>query len=119
VRDNTPTLFEPNVSQSLGSVAQPSPPPDPLGEVDPEKSRRFTVGSAFNALWKVVLSGEKAGKTVEGWSTVITTLGPNVVPILEWLRSVLYVVRANLAKALLKWHGGKGSVNRFLTHGRP
>jgi hypothetical protein len=108
VRDNTPTLFEPNVPQSLEGVAQPiptisnaddeapkadsaqpAPPPDPLGEVDPEKSRRFTLGSAVNALWKAVLSGEKAGKTVEGWSTVIATLGPNVVPILEWLRSVL------------------------------
>jgi hypothetical protein len=107
VRDNTPTLFEPNVSQSLEGVAQPvpilvadteaprrgeaqpAPPPDPLGEVDPEKARRYTVGGAVNALWKAVLSGEKVGKSVEGWSTVIATLGPNVVPILEWLRSVL------------------------------
>jgi len=108
VRENTPTLFEPNVSQSLEGVAQPipkistanaeapkadsaqpAPPPDPLGEVDPEKSRRFTLGSAVNTLWKAVLSGEKAGKTVEGWSTVVATLGPNVLPILEYLRSVL------------------------------
>jgi len=108
VRDNTPTLFEPNVADILENSAQPlagispvhleastsdstqpAPPPDPLGEVDPEKSRRYTLGSAVNALWKAVQSGEKAGKTVEGWSTVIATLGPNVVPILEWLRSAL------------------------------
>jgi hypothetical protein len=101
VRDNTPTLFEPNVSQSLEGVAQPvpmvttsdaealkggealpAPPPDPLGELDPEKARRYTVGGVVNALWKAVLSGEKAGKSVEGWSTVIATLGPKVVPIL-------------------------------------
>ena len=112
-RDNTPTLFEPNVADILENtaqpipaispvdletpkfgIAQPAPPPDPLGEVDPEKSRRFTLGSAVNALWKAVRSGDEAGKTVEGWSKVIATLGPNVVPILEWLRSVLYVVRA-------------------------
>jgi len=108
VRDNTPTLFEPNVGDTLetsakpipqillvdheapkSDSAQPVPPPDPLGEIDPEKARRFTLGSAVNALWKAVLSGDKAGKTVEGWSKVIATLGPNVVPILEWLRSVL------------------------------
>jgi len=108
VRDNTPTLFETNVSQSLEGVArpiptvapanaeapksdsaQPAPPLDPLGEVDPEKARRFTLGSAVNALWKAVLSGDQADKTVEGWSEVIAILGPKVVPILEWLRSVL------------------------------
>ena len=69
VRDNTPTLFEPNVAGTLEDTAQPipaippvdlvapksgiprpAPPPDPLGEVDPEKTRRFTLGSAVNAL---------------------------------------------------------------------
>ena len=108
MRDNTPTLFEPNVAGTLENTAQPipatspvgleapksgspqpAPPPDPLGEVDPEKTRRFTLGSAVNALWKAVRSGDEAGKTIEGWSKVIATLGPNVVPILEWLRSVL------------------------------
>ena len=108
VKDNTPTFFEPPVADILentarpvpaispvaleapiSEIAQPAPPPDPLGEVDPEKSRRFTLGSAVNALWKAVRSGDEAGKTVEGWSKVIATLGPNVVPILEWLRSVL------------------------------
>jgi hypothetical protein len=108
IRDNTPTLFEPDVADTLGNtaqpipaippvgleaptsgIAQPVPPPDPLGEVDPEKTRRFTLGSAVNALWKAVRSGDEAGKNVEGWSKVIVTLGPKVVPILEWLRSVL------------------------------
>jgi hypothetical protein len=59
VKDNTPTLFEPNVADILENTAQPIPaispvdletpkfgipqpasPPDPLGEVDPEKSGR-------------------------------------------------------------------------------
>jgi len=108
VKDNSPTFFEPTVADILentaqpipailpvdlqapkSDIAQPAPPPDPLGEVDLEKSRRFTLGSAVNALWKAVRSGDEAGKTVEGWSKVIATLGPNVVPILDWLRSVL------------------------------
>src|SRR5580704_10767489 len=64
VRDNAPTLFEPNVGDTLetstkpipqnllvdyeapkSDSAQPVPPPDPLGEIDPEKARRFTLGS--------------------------------------------------------------------------
>jgi hypothetical protein len=108
VRDNTPTKFEPNVADTLEGVVQPLPqismvdagfrgnnpplpvpPPDPLGEIDPEQSRRFTFGSAANAFWKAVLSGDKAAKTVKGWSEVNATLGPKVVPILEWLRTVL------------------------------
>jgi hypothetical protein len=83
VKDNTPTFFEPTVADLLettaqpvpaispvaleariSEIAQPVPPPDPLGDVDPEKSRRFTLGSGVNALWKAVLSGERAGKTV-------------------------------------------------------
>jgi hypothetical protein len=73
----------------ISNIAQPTPPPDPLGEVDPEKSRRFTLGSEANALWKAVLFGDEAGKNVEGWSKVIVTLGPKVAEILEWFRSIL------------------------------
>jgi len=70
VRENTPKIFEPDVSERLAQTtepvpeipppapeappldsAQPVPPPDPLGEVDPEKSQRFTVASEVNALW--------------------------------------------------------------------
>jgi hypothetical protein len=71
VRDNTPTFFELNVPQSLEGVAQPipmiapadaevpkhdsaqpAPPPDPLGEVDPEKSRQFTLASGVTIFAK-------------------------------------------------------------------
>ncbi len=107
VRDKTPTFFEPKVADTLEGVAQPLPqiskddtgfrsnfpspvpPPDPLGEINPERSRRFTLGSAVNALWKAVCSGNEAGKTVKGWSEVITTLAPKMADILEWVRSVL------------------------------
>ncbi|MGH6935392.1 MAG: hypothetical protein ACRED2_04255, partial [Methylocella sp.] len=106
VLDNTPTLFEPNVAGTLENTAQPipaispveleatksdiawpAPPPDPLGEVDPEKSQRFTLASGINALWKVVSSGKKADENLEGWSKVIGTLGPYAAPILKWLRA--------------------------------
>ena len=105
-RDNTPSLFEPNVAGTLettakpiptmlpvdleapkSGIAQPAPPPDPLGEVDPEQSRRFTLASGINALWKVVSSGKKADENLEGWSKVIGTLGPYAAPVPEWLRS--------------------------------
>lgn len=106
IEDHTPGLLEPIVSQSLEGVAQPvsevaldleptvagpaqpAPPPDPLGEVDPVKSQRFNVASGINALWKVARSsGEQAGKNAEGWNKAFTTLAPYVEPILQFLRS--------------------------------
>jgi hypothetical protein len=108
VRDNTPALFEPNVAGTLENTAQPiptispvaleapisdigqpAPPPDPLGEVDPEKVRRFTLLSGMNALWKVLLLGETVGKAVEGWSKAKATLGPFAAQCIEHLRSIL------------------------------
>ncbi|MGH6822966.1 MAG: hypothetical protein ACREC4_05660 [Methylocella sp.] len=105
VLDNTPTLFEPNVAGTPENTAQPIPaiapveleatksdiarpalPPDPLDEVDPEKSQRFTLASDINALWKVVSSG-KTDENLEGWSKVIGTLGPYAAPILKCLRA--------------------------------
>jgi hypothetical protein len=105
VQDYTPTLFEPNVAETLQGVEKPipiiSPPdkettksgsehstltPDPFGEVDLEKSRAFTLGGTANALWKVIMFGEKADKTVEGWSKLIAMIGPKVADILDWLQ---------------------------------
>jgi hypothetical protein len=70
-------------------VAQPIPPPDPLGEVEPEKAQRFTTASAVNELVKVLESGEKLKKGVEGWRDVANALAPYAAPILEWLRFYL------------------------------
>jgi len=66
------------------NIEQLVPPPDPLGEVVPEKSQRFTLASGINALLKVVSSGKKAGENLEGWSKTIGTLGPYAEPILKW-----------------------------------
>jgi hypothetical protein len=80
---------------------EPVPPPDPLiGEIDPEQSRRFTLGSAANTLWKTALSGDKAYKTVEGSigglheaGAILTRLSSWVGPLfVEWVRH--RVVRA-------------------------
>jgi hypothetical protein len=108
VRDHTPTRFEPNVVNTLESAAQPTPaiasidseapisgvphpapPPDPLGEVDPEKARRFMLASSVNALWKVMTSGKKLGESVKGWKDVVEALGPYALAILEWLRPLV------------------------------
>lgn len=110
VRDNTPSLFEPNVSQSLDRIAQPlptispvdadvpransaqpMPPPDPLGPLDPIQEWRFVVASGANAIWKVVKFGPVAYAGVESWSKIIETLGPHAAPIIAWLRSYLGV----------------------------
>jgi hypothetical protein len=73
--------FEPGIRARL-------PPPDPLGGVDPEKARRFTLASGINELWKVASSGKKVDENLEGWSKVIGTLTPYAVPMLNWLRGL-------------------------------
>ncbi|HET6378060.1 MAG TPA: hypothetical protein VFG05_07105 [Methylocella sp.] len=108
VRALTPAYFEPSVPQSLQYVAQPiptithpvigarlramfqsAPPPDLLGEVDLEKSRRLTIGGAINELVKVIESGDKIGKGAKGWREAANTLAPYAAPILQWLRVFL------------------------------
>jgi hypothetical protein len=106
VRAYTPTHFEPNVSQSFEGVARPipeipavaetrvstelpSPPPDPLGEVDTEKEHRLEIGGAVNEIVKVIEAGEKVNKGIEGWAGVTNTLAPYVFQIFDWLRNFL------------------------------
>lgn len=107
VRDNTPSRFEPDVSETLSVAAQPvpaitpieeapqseparpAPPPDPLGEVDPQKAQRFTLASGANELLKIVAAGERANKGVQGWREVANALAPYAAPIIEWLGKYL------------------------------
>ncbi|MDQ6869440.1 MAG: hypothetical protein M3178_14060 [Pseudomonadota bacterium] len=107
VRDNTPTAFEPNVADTLQGVAQPVPtissidempppgnaqpvpPRDPLGEVDPLKEQRFILASGVNLLWKAIKSGPTAYAGYEGWSNIVETLSPHASAILRWLRGYL------------------------------
>jgi hypothetical protein len=108
VQQHTPTKFDFNVGESLEAAAQPVPPiapnfaesaisestqpvppPDPIGEVDPEKTRRLTMASGVNELVKVLESGEKVKKGVEGWREVANDLAPYAAPIIQFLRSLV------------------------------
>jgi len=108
VRENTPIVFEPDVADTLEGISQPvpkisaiaaqplqssivapTPPPDPLGKVDSDKSHQYTVEAAVNEITKAVASGEKVGKNVEGWKKVADTLPPFATPVIEWLRLFL------------------------------
>jgi hypothetical protein len=103
----TPKVFEASVSEaletsteelpSLGFVSQadrpphdsnqPMPPKDPLGEVDSQKARDFTIAGVVNNLWKAFRTGEKFHKALDGWIQVGEILRPHVKIILEWLHS--------------------------------
>lgn len=67
LRQHTPSTFEPEVGESVEAAAQPlpmiapavaaspgfepgplTPPPDPVGEIDAEKTRRYTMASGVN-----------------------------------------------------------------------
>jgi hypothetical protein len=66
---------------------QPMPPKDPLGEVDPQKARDFTIAGVVNNMWKVFRAGEKVHKALDGWIKAAEVLRPHVKVILEWLYS--------------------------------
>jgi hypothetical protein len=108
LQKHTPTKFEPEVGESLGATVQPlpsipnvddrgqtsvpgplAPPPDPIGETDPEKSHRLTMASWVNELVKVVESGDKVKKGAEGWRDVANEMAPFAAPIIQFLRNLL------------------------------
>jgi hypothetical protein len=76
-------------SKSQLDVNQPTPPRDPLGEIDPQRSRDYTFAGAVNGVWKTFLQGEKLHKAVEGWKAAGDTLYPPVSQIIGWLRQFL------------------------------
>lgn len=102
IRDFTPSHFDPSVQNAAeastapappappappepAAAGTPMPPPDPLGEVDPQKARDKEAGSYFNAVVKGLENVEKAGKAVEGFDKVKDRLAPYWRPIWEWL----------------------------------
>ncbi|MEA2877438.1 MAG: hypothetical protein QOF14_2634 [Hyphomicrobiales bacterium] len=107
VKDSTPTVFEPSVSEAIEGSAQspptvtplpateappadanqPMPPKDPLGEIDPQKAQDFSFAGTVNRLWKAFLEGEKINKSLDGWTKAGDALRPHVGKILDWLRS--------------------------------
>lgn len=108
VREYTPRCFEPEVSAGLREVereppqitiapediaahesAPIQPQPDPWGELEPRKSRSFSIGGAINGLWKVFLKGKDVKEAKDGWGEVADKLRPHASSILEWLQDFI------------------------------
>jgi hypothetical protein len=109
VHDYTPSVFDPQVSAAIdagsergselapahlatvdaGDPDEPKAPPDPLGELNPQKAREFTFASAANTLWTAFREGEKVYQAIDGWRKAGAALQPHVQQILEWLTNFL------------------------------
>lgn len=105
VRDNTPDVFDTEVSWGLQEVARqppliefapedirqrtpvPFPPHDPLGELEPQKSRSFERASSINSLYEAFLKGKDIPEAVAVWSNLAQKLGENAGPVIEWLKN--------------------------------
>jgi len=106
IQEATPQVFDPSVSTAIDESAtpivsaltedlpsvdpsQPLPPPDPLGELDPKKSRDFQVAAVINKLWAVFLDGERIHKSSGAWRTTYEFLAPHVTRVLQWLHGFI------------------------------
>lgn len=107
VREQTPMLFGESVSAALNEASARenvpasiegdggrvdetiSPPPDPLGSLDPKKAHDFQIAGVLNRLWKVFTSSEKIHSSLSGWTKTYNELSGPVTEIVRWLRSFL------------------------------
>ncbi|TNC98638.1 MAG: nuclease [Stygiobacter sp.] len=106
VRAQTPTVFDESVTNAIGEVSSPkpqitavgqdvngndaiSPPPDPLGELDPTKARDFQTAGWINGLWKVFKTGATVRDTTEAWIATYHSLSDPIKQILTWLNQFL------------------------------
>lgn len=105
IADQTPTVFDPSVGDTLSGVSAPpvhlppldvkdeepipegapTPPPDPLGGVDADMMRDYQTGGFLNGLWKVFSTTDKIRKKSVEWIATHEKLAPLVAKILEWL----------------------------------
>lgn len=104
VNENTPQIFESNVSAGIAKVDRERPKiescadepllspedirpePDPLGQLQPLQSYSYSVASTANAMYGAFLSGRNSKKPIPGWSAVATQIGESMQPIIDWLR---------------------------------
>ena len=104
VHANTPEIFDPSVTTAVAEVATPPPavtqledappiepstpmpPPDPLGELDPHKTRAYSIAGTINELWKAFRQGETIVKDSKAWYEAYVYLSEKVGPVLDWLR---------------------------------
>jgi hypothetical protein len=105
VENHTPTIFDPEIKSAFSENAavvpmalestteaprakdasHPRPPPDPLGEIDPRKSRDYTFASMANSLWRVLAKGKEVSDSVKGWKGAYEALKGPFGTIAEWL----------------------------------
>jgi hypothetical protein len=104
----TPDVFEPSVPEALQEAeesvisippdtedhpprdpAQPMPPPDPLGELEPHKAQDLIKASTASRLWKIFLDGRKIYGAAKSWAAAGKALYPYIQPILKWLHDFL------------------------------
>lgn len=103
IRENTPDKFESSVSQGLQEVERKPPaielesedirrdpnailpPPDPLGEVNSENSRSFSVASVVNGVMEVVGKGKDVADGMDGWEQTAHKLAEDAAPVIDWL----------------------------------
>ncbi|HTW36470.1 MAG TPA: leucine-rich repeat domain-containing protein [Rhizomicrobium sp.] len=109
IQNNTPAVFEPTVSDAIQGTAeppvvipasdrlesasrdtgQPMPPPDPLGDVDPERAWDFTFAGTANGLWRAFLEGSKVYKAAAAWKKAGDAIAPHAQEILKWLHDFM------------------------------
>jgi hypothetical protein len=106
VEANTPEIFDPSVIAAMDqgaepgpiivpvedppeSTNQPTPPPDPLGDLDPAKAHDLQAAGIVNKLWQVFTAGETVHKAAGAWRATYDALAPPVGQILDWLRQFL------------------------------
>lgn len=106
VRTQTPNVFDESVSEAIGEASSPapkitavdrdvtehssiSPPPDPLGELDPTKAHDFQTAGWVNGLWKVFKAGAAVHANTEAWIAAYHDLSPHIKRILVWLNQFL------------------------------
>lgn len=109
LRENTPEVFEPEVSESLNSMGEGGVesvdgdalagdqepeedgvklPPDPIIDIDPERAAQQAKGGAFNKIWEMLLQVEAGARNIERIEKVTKVYAKYVRPLVEWLSNL-------------------------------
>lgn len=106
VREHTPAVFDESVSSAIVDAAAPepriepveapavadgeviSPPPDPLGDLEPGKAHDLQTAGVFNRLWKVFNAVGKIRSNTEAWIKTYDDLAEPMGRLLDWLRHI-------------------------------
>jgi hypothetical protein len=109
IRSQTPAVFDETVSPAIDEAAKPipdikpplpedmpppdpnrpKPPSDPIADVDPRKSRSYTIASAINRIWSILQRGKDTAQAIEGWQKTYDLLKPHIGAIIDFLHPFL------------------------------